>query len=113
MTTVKEYINYVFFIFLTVIVFVAYTGYFASTLYQEIPAFVGGGRPHQVRLIVETESKPYLESAGLSFSDDPNKSDPIQLILSTDKEYILKTNQSAQAMSIPNDAVKALLFGTD
>jgi hypothetical protein len=109
-TTVKDYVNYFQMIFIAIIGLVAYTGYFARSLYKEIPASVGGGRPHQVRLVVEKDNKPYLESAGLLFSEDPNKSDPAQLILSTDKEYILKTNQTAQAISIPSNVVKVVVF---
>jgi hypothetical protein len=109
-STVKATFNTLQIIFLTAVIFIAYVAYFARALYKELPGALGGGRPHLIRLVVEPEAKPFLENAGLQFPNEPNKTEPLELIVSTDKEYVLLSNPSKNAVSVPNGLVKAVIF---
>jgi hypothetical protein len=86
-----------------------YLAVFAKGAYSEIPAELGGGRPDQVSFVVDSATKPYLQAAGLQFATDSNKSEPVELILATDREYIFLSKSAGTTTSIPNIAVKAVL----
>ena len=91
------------------LMFMVYVILFAGHTYREIPWATGGARPSQVELIVPSDSRPYLESAGIKFSGGENRTDSLQLLLATEKEYII-INSDGKAVSIPSDLIKSVLY---
>jgi len=97
-------------IFITLIFFIAYMFVFARTLYREIPSSLGGGRPNLIQVTVKPEDKAYIESIGVGFSDIPYKTNPIELLLSTDRDYILLPDPKGNAVSVPHDLIKSVIY---
>lgn len=91
------------------LLFMVYVVLFAGHTYREIPWGTGGARPSQVELVVASDTKDYLESAGIKFSGGQNRTDSLQLILATEKEYVI-VNADGKAVSIPSDSVKTVLY---
>jgi hypothetical protein len=108
-STIKSAVSTLQLIFLTVLFFIFYLNYFATEFYKDLPAGFGGGRPHDIRLVVEPSAKPFLENAGLKFSSEV-QTQSIQLIVSTDREYVVLTKESPNAVSVPNSLIKAVIF---
>jgi hypothetical protein len=92
-----------------VVLFMVYVVLFAGHTYREIPWGTGGARASQVELVVASDTKAYLESAGIKFSGGQNRTDSLQLILATEKEYVI-VNADGKAVSIPSDSVKTVLY---
>lgn len=88
---------------------VGYLVYFAGTTYQSIPWSTGGGRPSRVQLMIDPLEKEYLEAVGLKVSAPGNKTDPISLLMITEKEYVV-LSPTGNAVSIPADTVKSVLY---
>jgi hypothetical protein len=107
--TVKSAVSTLQLIFMTALFFIIYLNYFATEFYKDLPPAFGGGRPHDVRFVVEPNAKPFLENAGLQFASEV-QTQPLQLIISTDREYVVLTSQSQNAVSVPNGLVKAVIF---
>ena len=62
-----------------------------------------------MQLIVAAENKPYLITAGIKFSGESNQTEPTDLILATDKDFILLPDSTGAAVSIPNSIVQAVI----
>jgi hypothetical protein len=94
---------------LGILMFMAYVVLFAGHTYREIPWGTGGARPSQVELVIATDAKPYLESAGIKFSEGQNRTESIKLVLATEKEYVV-INAEGKAVSVPSDSVRSVLY---
>lgn len=87
----------------------AYLVLFATHTYEDIPWSTGGGHSSQVQLVVTSEARQYLESAGIKFVDAQNRTESVQLLLGTEKEYVV-IDPAGNAVGIPTDSVKAVLY---
>jgi len=101
-------------IYLGVIVFglclgLVYLVAFSNNTYQKIPWSTGGGRPSEVRLMIDAASKPYLEGVGIKMSDIPGQTESTRLLMTTEKELVL-INPSGNAVSIPVATVKSIVY---
>lgn len=96
------------------LVCVGYVAYFTNHTYKEIPWSTGGGRPSQVQLMIVSEAKPYLEGVGIKFvtqdmQTTQNRTERLKLLLITEKDLIV-LNADGQAISLPADIVKSVLY---
>jgi hypothetical protein len=88
--------------------FLFYLAFFARGPFTEIPSGLGGGQPDEVSFIVDPATKPYLEAEKLlQFPSNSTRSEPVELILATDREYVFLS--AGTAVSIRNESVKAVL----
>lgn len=107
---------------LTIIVIcflLAHTWDFAAKSYGSIPSYLGGGKPTDVKLVVNTDdnARQYLQSLGVHFQENTNVTANLKMILATEDEYILLVeNSDAEAgntvkgVSIRRDIVQAILY---
>lgn len=89
---------------LTIVVIVfplaLYLGVFATELYPEIPAWVGGGAPISVRLVAKPGASIPPEAIG-----DRN------LLYETDTVYVIEgTSEDIAVITVPRDAVASVSF---
>ncbi|HKO99695.1 MAG TPA: hypothetical protein VJU86_22140 [Pyrinomonadaceae bacterium] len=82
---------------------------FSNNTYQKIPWSTGGGRPSQVQLMIDPQSKPYLEGVGLRLTNAANMTEPTRLLMTTEKEVVL-INANGDAVSIPVGTVKSIVY---
>ncbi|MGI0023597.1 MAG: hypothetical protein ACREA4_00455 [Nitrososphaera sp.] len=83
---------------------------FSSALYGDIPTTWGGGKPRPVRLIVKNDVKQEIIAAGISMSERPLISEPVDLLLATEKEYIVLIGKERLTLSIRSDIIQAILY---
>lgn len=98
------------FYFLTCFISIIYLSLFARFIYRDIPAGMGGGRPAQVRLVVEKDAVPYIYAAGVGIGADQITSEPVDMILAAGDEYVVKPGAAARTVIIPRSSVKAILY---
>jgi hypothetical protein len=96
-------------IFIAGLLAAAYLQAFALTLYGEIPGTLGGGKPRLVRLVMQTEIKPDLLAAGISFPQESRISQTLKLLTATEKEYVV-LSEGNSSISIRSDLVEAVLY---
>jgi hypothetical protein len=75
---------------LAVAFFGFYIGIFMDQAYPRIPSQLGGGRPHEVRLLVVKEGIPAARELGLSFPSKGQLSNPALLLYESDQQYVLR-----------------------
>ena len=87
-----------------------YLNAFSRNLYGDIPGTAGGGKPRLVRLVVKSEAKEDLAAAGISLIPGLRTSESLNLLVATEKEYILQTGKGDLSVSIRSDVVQAVLY---
>jgi hypothetical protein len=91
-----------------VFTFVAYTLHFALNAYPRLPAVLGGGAPQPVVLIGgDGEGTESIAQLLASATSQPAH---YELVLETDKSYVLRQRKSESALIINKDAVRGLVF---
>jgi hypothetical protein len=93
----------------TLLFFLLYIILFTYLSYRDIPWSTGGGGSSRIQMVVTTEARSQLENVGIPFSAGQDRSNSLQLLLATDKEYII-INQSGKAVSVPADSVKSVIY---
>lgn len=88
-----------------------YLGFFSLTVYRDIPAGMGGGRPARVRFVVDAAEKPFFLSSGIAFNERDGNSRAVELLLNTEEGYVVRPDGAADTVIIPRERVKALLIG--
>jgi hypothetical protein len=107
---------------------------FARLVYPAIPAYLGGGHPQQVRLIVKPEAKNSLATSGILFpakdasggssapahaslpgenrppGDQTVQTQPLTLILVTAESYVVVPEHAQGAVEIRRDLVDVVVF---
>jgi hypothetical protein len=83
---------------------------FSFYLYGEMPAYLGGGKPRTVRIVVTESAKEDLVALGFQFSTKDAKSEPVQLLPATDKEYVFLTGTPQSSVGIRSDLVQAISY---
>jgi len=106
----KEWILTVSLAFIVCFFTLAYLINFSRSLYGEIPGTWGGGRPRLVRIVVKSEAKEDLTAVGVSFPQGHSVSEPMGLLVVTDKEYILLTGRGDTSVSIQSDVIQAVSY---
>ncbi|HEY6154687.1 MAG TPA: hypothetical protein VIW07_13180 [Candidatus Udaeobacter sp.] len=107
--TLKSFATNLVYIFSALGFFVFYIAVFAHGPYSDIPSGFGGGRPSFVQLVVDPKDKPFLTLAKVNFPQS-DRSDPVQLLLATDKELIVLPQINDSAVSVSTDIVKAVIL---
>ena len=99
------------FVTLSALLFIIpYIGNFSYNIYGDIPGTVGGGEFRSVRIVVNDEVKDDLIAVGLRFSEGFNVSEPIDLLVVTEKECVFIIGSEGSSLSINRDIVQAILF---
>jgi hypothetical protein len=99
---------------LSVLVLIICTTLFGYDLYERIPAYLGGGKPQKVQLLVRnTESQALLKEVGVEFQKDSHLTSNVELLFVGDDELILLTkvelDDRKKALSVKRDSVQAIL----
>jgi hypothetical protein len=77
--------------FLALIAAIVYCLAFMSLLYPSIPEQFGGGKPQEVRLVIDEDARRGLQEAGLSLDSKRQQlSVPLELVHETDKIYVIR-----------------------
>ena len=93
-----------------------YLGFFATTLYPNIAAELGGGQPIDVQFIfngnvIKDNSSQIRKVLGMTGSSSESPS--LKLLLATDKSYFIEIpNQCQGSIELPRDIVSLALFGS-
>jgi cytidine deaminase len=87
-----------------------YVARFSRILYGDIPGTQGGGKPRLVRLVVKNEAKADLMAVGVRFLDGLPTSEPLRLLVATDKEYIFVMGKGDSSVSVRSDIVQAIVY---
>jgi uncharacterized membrane protein len=82
---------------------------FTSNTYETIPWSTGGGRPSRVQLVIDSAARPYTAQVGINLPGMGDKTESLDLLLTTEKEYVV-LNAYGAAVSIPSDSVKAVIY---
>lgn len=91
-----------------VFTFVAYTLHFALNAYPRLPAVFGGGAPQPVILIGgDSQAMESIAQQLVAAASQPAR---YELVLETDKSYVLRQRNSESALIINKDAVRGLVF---
>ena len=92
------------------LIIIVYLCGFSFYLYGEMPAYLGGGKPRTVRIVVTESAKEDLVALGFQFSTKDAKSEPVQLLPATDKEYVFLTGTPQSSVGIRSDLVQAISY---
>ena len=110
--------------FVCLLLFFGYVVLFARKCYTDIPWSTGGGKPSQVRLVIEPEFGSYLASVGIPVSKGESRAgessgtlnkaefvstNPTTLLLTTDKQLVV-LNNVGKPVSLSADVVKVVLY---
>lgn len=113
---IKEYVlslgMSVFFVAFGTLLFLSYLSDFAKNGYGEIPAYLGGGKPKKVHLILDAkgDTAKQLSSMGLS-TTIPNQKTDIELLYATESEYIfLVKKKETVPVTVKRDLVQAISY---
>jgi hypothetical protein len=85
---------------------------FASNTYRSIPWATGGGAPSQVQLMIDSKFNEYVRGVDINLTETSataSKTDSINLLMVTDKEYVV-LNPKGKAVGIPLDTVRSVLY---
>jgi hypothetical protein len=95
--------------FLSLITAIIYCLIFMSTLYPAIPEQFGGGRPQEVRLVIDADARLGLQKAGLPPDlNRPQLSVQVELIHETDTLYVIRL-PDGQIMRLDKSLVSAVI----
>jgi len=97
---------------------------FAKSVYGNIPASLGGGKPKEVQLVLDLSNndREFLSNLGVTFqSDRSNITNNVSLLLATEEEYVLlisvkesdlngKVRMVPKGLTIKNSKVEAVLY---
>jgi hypothetical protein len=99
-------------IILTTLIFFVVLGSFARFIYARIPCELGGGCPIKVQFIIKKDNQGEQIARMLGMNEKHDLSPKLQLLLTTDKSYVI-VHPSAERASIvvPKDRVTLALFG--
>jgi hypothetical protein len=89
-------------------VFLIYAAFFGLFAYSEIPQNLGGGHPRLVRILIDSADSTDLQAVGFSFSTQTSISDPVQLLIDSDKEYVFLVADTSARVS--RELVKAVVY---
>jgi len=93
-----------------------YLNVFAIYFYGDIPTYLGGGKPVDVRLLVNSEeTQKQLEPLGISFTKNKCLTTNVKLLYVSDTEYAVLTDKDAKtgktrAITIKKDIVNAVYY---
>ncbi len=90
------------------LVFIWYVLYFATNIYPHIPHSLGGGKP--VSVVFFLKDSKSMTNGPLISDHSGTKSIPYELLLVTDKVYVVKSpSKGQQSIEINRDAVVGML----
>ena len=93
-----------------------YLGFFATTLYPNIAAELGGGQPINVQFIIKDDFKgpdSVQIRKILGMTDFSTRSPSLKLLLITNNSYFIEMpNQSKGSIELPRNIVSLALFGS-
>ena len=96
-------------IFVCLLIYV-YLMSFSRSLFGDIAGTWGGGKPRLVRIVVKSEERENLMAVGVNFPQGDSVSEPMELLVATDKEYILVTGRGDRSLSIRSDVIQAVSY---
>ncbi len=93
-----------------VICILLYSQIFSSHLYPSIPSYLGGVKPVLVDFYLDPNSVVNESFKSCGSDKDENKAWKVELILATDKEYILSVGDDKHILWIKKDEIKAIRY---
>lgn len=91
---------------------ILYLACYGLTVYDKIPSNFGGGDSSNIKIVIEKESISSFEEMGLSFPPNSCKSEELELVASTEKEFVFFKKSSGITIRIPREQIKAMLYST-
>jgi len=87
-----------------------YFGFFASTIYPNIPLTIGGGSPMQIRIVAEKpEAAASLAAFGIRFPSAASLSEPVAIFGATESNLMIKVRPSGAAIIVHRSLVAGIL----
>lgn len=100
-----------FMVILALILILHYTFIFAGSIYPSIPSCLGGGNSVPVEMYVDEYSTANESFKNCQIASGKGDSWKAQLVLATDKGYVLLVGNHKEILWIKRDEVKAVRYG--